>query len=153
MEIFKLFNIVLGRLSEPLHGNIPALDSITADAITAIRNRESDVASFTPIGSPGVANEPVGKPRRFIFTFTNDDDCVIQLQISEATGIVENTGIVKLPLTGVSCHSDDNGSSLESSSVGGRTSCSKVGSLTDRVVFRACSFGIAFLFVTNVGIN
>jgi hypothetical protein len=75
------------------------------------------------------------------------------IQLSVATGIVENTGRVKLPLIGVSCHSDDNGSSLESSSVGGRTSCLSVGSLTDRVVFRACSFGIASLFVTNVGIN
>ena len=140
----------MARLSELLHGNIPALVSITADAIAAIRNRESDVASFTPTGSPGVANEPVGKVRRCIDTFTNDDDCVIQLSV--ASGVVENAGIVQLPLTGVSCHSDDNGSSLESSSVGGRTSRSSVGGLTDRVVHRFC-FGLAFALLREVWIN
>jgi hypothetical protein len=60
------------------------------------------------------------------------------IQLSVATCIVENAGIVQLPLTGVSCHSDDNGSSLESSSVGGRTSRISVGGLTDRVVHRFC---------------
>lgn len=128
----------LARPSVFLHGDIPAHDHFTADSVSMVIDRDLGVALVTPTGSPGVADEPVSKVIVHVYAVANDDDCVVQFTVFEASGIVDSTVHVVLPVLGISCDSNDDGTILERFPVGVRISFvlenAEVG-LTDRVVF------------------
>jgi len=86
----------------------------------------------------------------------NDDDCVVQFTVFEASGIVDSTLHVVLPVLCISGHSNDDGTVLERFPVGVRISFVLVNAevgLTDREVFCASYQSLAFLLNTFVRIN
>ena len=107
---------------EGFHVNIPALDRITADTVAALSDGDLRVAELTPTGSPGIADDPVGKVKVLIITVANDHDGVVQFTALEAIWIVDDTGLVVLPVVAVSCNKNDDRAFLEGSQVGGRRS-------------------------------
>ena len=159
MDLWKylsFLNIVLARPSEFLHGDIPAHDHFTADSVSLVIDCNLGVALIAPTGSPGVADEPVSKVIRLIYAVANDNDCVVQFTVFEASGIVDSTLHVVLPVLGISGHSNDDGTVLERFPVGVRISFVLVNAevgLTDREVFCASYQSLACLLNTFVRIN